>query len=1809
MSHQPETTSTHIPESSGTTVAQLAAVPPELERLIESSPLVPLQRTNQHQSEGEEQALESHEVIELQSFSERKTWIEEKIKFLELMPPIEVFVGLEAVKSSAEEVPGLPTRAELQRWLAEHDAIEKETEIFDTGELAKLRQLTKGASAKNMALVPSATQRNLSPEDTDVIELTLTTIYALDKLLHLLRNRSENLELLGIRITWEEHRTGAWVDRRHLIGDLATFLSSRARWSPSVYDELATPPSEEQPTLRRRGSMASIASSIGSESSVNSAAFSRSTRFKMAEILSRDAAQLTGRVTSLKHGKITAAGKVLDKLIDQARKPVPDELLDEQDRLEEKGIAEMETISKFVMNVIMQWRKADEIYVETMKDQTAAQNLLEEIEIAKLHHPTTRQGASFVSRADAILKRLVMRNNLSVSANSIPMPEHPLFGDQQESNASLLRFLSSEVSSAISVARKVDTLAKDYRATCEAVKRAETLSTSAHDLITTFTTVIDKLSNGVSSGEADGDGKPPVLSSEACLDPSHHSVFLALLPSILESHSQANDSTSTLLRTSGSILATLDFAGIDPNFRPGAVATLNDLSAHQEQAQLVVNDVIARTTRLREARKVWTSLSDCHREVEGVRRRLWEAVEKRQLKETSPSHSPRRSTGSGNVSVPEVEKQLEKIEAQFTRDVDLPLRSLQSTLETPVNTWITEHIANYGAFIASTRQIIPLLGSLDKQADAVSTLRTEFEGLHRRIEAMKAQIHSDIDDLLATRLANGNVSPHAMRIQESREKIEADVHVFIDNLPSRLPFISRHPDSYHVSTFFTEQRFSLDEPQLDEFSHPTKMQLPFSLADHDNVRRTQGNGFVMTLNGGLEGLSQDQAHFNLARLAKEIDTRLQAVNRDIGDVEDEIREMTEQFEEIVKTEDPLKHLVALSQDLEEALVAHRGRIAKSIKELQDTLGQMGKGEGVRDLAIREGLQTSRSKAITSAEAKFHGWREDALDLQNTIKDAIDAEQDRLERLKVEEEQRQEAQRLRLIAEEKERVRLEKERQEAEERQRLEELRLKEEQEREAERQRLAAEEAERQRIERERLEREEQERQEALRLAEAKRLEEEQARLAAEEAERARLEREKAEMEEKLRVVEEQLAAERQLQAEKERASAAEAERLRLEAEEKERLRVEAEKQAEIDIREAVEKERARADKERRAMIKEDVFGLRIAPSLSQEGRTPELSDLQTRILALRKRLRAVSMEGILRPPKTATQLPSQDVLLKVVTDLTQITAEVDRLPTSVEDPSIDAELRSLRTEVEASAEWVRRLKNLASLSDALQLCDAALSDLLEHIDSYPECPSVLASPHRSALDAAPEEQMIARIAYTKGVIEAMSSKFSSVSDDVRAIAEKNRIMQTWADLEEMGLEKIGRRSRPVSSTSSRASSGRDSIVSVVSGSAGRPGSKKTNGYGRLSIGGAPSTRGRHLAPGGGTPRRAVSGEQPLSRMVVTQQTRPASQMSTSSNRQSFGAISASIYNTTFASRQRTTSLTASPSKTPTAKKPAGVPSRARAQTNQNQRSVSPSDSNHSRSGHGTNSRSSTSMSTWSRAPRNSLSSMLPPGLGDLKTPPKRSTPPKKPPVPRKKYVADPKHKLDVAVGDVVNRLPVAINIEGVLDTWKDQSGKYWIGDLDPKLCFCRILRSRTVMVRVGGGWQELSKFIQDHFAESFRLLPESPPRPGGPEERWISSATLLESAEAEDTFPAPPRTPEPTGPYLPSFALSTPSGQSPRSLKSSPSLKGSPLTPLQFMRRADPEMLRPATPSKAPLSRARSPNPNPNPNIHAPIRTSVWRP
>ncbi|KAI8371633.1 uncharacterized protein BYT42DRAFT_616709 [Radiomyces spectabilis] len=77
----------------------------------------------------------------------------------------------------------------------------------------------------------------------------------------------------------------------------------------------------------------------------------------------------------------------------------------------------------------------------------------------------------------------------------------------------------------------------------------------------------------------------------------------------------------------------------------------------------------------------------------------------------------------------------------------------------------------------------------------------------------------------------------------------------------------------------------------------------------------------------------------------------------------------------------------------------------------------------------------------------------------------------------------------------------------------------------------------------------------------------------------------------------------------------------------------------------------------------------------------------------------------------------------------------------------------------------------------------------------------------------------------------------------------------------------------------------------------------------------------------------------------------------------------------------------------------------------------------------------------------------------------------------RTKYVADPKNELDIQLGLIVNENSYGVKVKRV----SGESGKYWFGEEHPRLVYCRILPSKLVMVRVGGGWVELSKFLKDH--------------------------------------------------------------------------------------------------------------------------------
>ncbi|KAG0705411.1 hypothetical protein DFH29DRAFT_276372 [Suillus ampliporus] len=1738
----------------------------------------------------EEQALETHEVIELQAFSERKAWIEDKIKFLVALPPIEVFVGLDAIRTSAEDIPGLPTREQLQEWLAEHDRIEKETEIFDSGELKKLRALTK-----------AATQRHLSPEDTDVIELTLTTIYELDKLLHLLRDRSEHLDLLGVRLTWEEQRRAAWSDRRKILTDIENFLTTRARWSPSIYEFMAKP---EEKASNRRGSVASMTSDT---SVTSSAGFSRSARFKLAELLSRDAAQFAGRVSSLRHAKIAAAGKALDKLIDNSRRPVPEELLDEQDRLEDKGINEMEHVGKFVMNIVTQWRKADEVYVETMKDENAAQNLLEEIETSKLHHPTYRQSTSFLSRAETLVKRLAVRGNPTASGSSFPRPLHVLFPDQQSANETINQILASELASTSDLVAKVDSLAKGYRAGYEAVKDVESLSRSVDELMANFKSAIDRLENGVTA--CDGDGTPLSLMSEDCLHPMAHSAFLTFLPSITQEVEQSCTQADHLLRAFRMALLNVDRPGIDQTFKENAAAQIEALIAVRDKAAAICADVNARVGRLRVVRRVWSIMDGVLNELEDTRSEVADLMERDRWKQQTgqsaepltPETPPQDVLPTPSVSSSDVLGRLEAVRQTLIDDVMHPLATLTGMLEKPLDEFLSHSSEGLLGRLESVKQMVVLRDAIRSQSAAMASFQEGIHELQVRVEDLKIQYDATIDDVLNGQLCGERLANTQNQLKDESDALRSTADAFTNTVAQRIPFLSQHASDQRNTPIIVRKKFSsAGSIRLVTFDVPASIEPPFTLRSLDDVVRGDSNLLVMRLSGDVQSLEQKAEHLQLACMAKDSDSELSSVADDLRGVNEELGSLRALLASISQTDERLTPLQDISEQLDRYLSQHRSRLSRRLSLIRDSLRKMESVPCSHDHRIHETLIMSRRREVDNLENKLNAWTDDTEVLRGELSVALTAEANRIEAVKLKEEREAERRRQaeselreaesRAREEEKrreaERLRIEKELRERQEREELERL---EAERREAERLRIEKELRERQ--EREESERLEAERREAERLRIEKELHERQEREELERLEAERREAERLWIEKELRERQEREESER-LEAERQQA---ETER---QAQERERLEAEAQRKADIELQETERIKEGRVLQERdESQPFEDVFGLRIAPSPSPT-KTQQRSGLLDKVVSLRKRLRSIGINEVARPAansNSSNHLPTLEQYGKMnarfATILSEL-SEIAALPSSMLSPAEDMELRSIKSEVEASTDLMRRIRQLADLSDVAHRCDMALSDLLEHIDSYPFPPSgPLSSTHVSTHRLPPEEQLGARLGFTKRTVAQVATYIESVKDDARANSEHQRVQQTWVELEEMANDRIcGKKSRPASVISSGRNSSASGVSSRASGH-----TRKASGYSNLSVRG--SANGRFLAPAHPSPRRVASGDfqtrpRPSSKLSMISTTSISRSVSGPMAAPPPSSASSSLYGSTFASRQRTSSLSGNAPPSTPAKQPP-LPTRPRAQT-RSRASPTPSEVSVIARSAASHSRSSSSMSTWARAPRQSF-----PTSNKVQTPPRKTQPQE-----RKTYVANPKNKLDVAVGDVVNKLPVNINIEVVADTWKDQSGKYWIGDQEPKLCFCRILRSQTVMVRVGGGWQELSKFIKDHLADIFRIIPpESPPKFGSPrfgsrEEKWINSATLLEAPEIVTT--PPPRTPEPRGPFLPSFTISTPGTHSPHSVMSTPS-SGSPLAPLQFMRRAGPDAIRPVTPSKPHRPRTSIPN--------TPARHNLWRP
>ena len=748
-----------------------------------------------------------------------------------------------------------------------------------------------------------------------------------------------------------------------------------------------------------------------------------------------------------------------------------------------------------------------------MKDQVTAQNLLEEIETARLHHPTTRQSTAFSARVDALMKRFHLRGNPAASTSGFPRPVHPLFPDQHSVNASLAQALSSEIGTAMISAKKVEIAAKEYRDACDSIRRVEDISQDASGLSASFASIIDRLENGVTFSH--GDGSPLDLSTEKCLEPASHSVFLALLPSTLEELDTTSVKADQLSRNVHAAHLILGRPGIDPSFKAKVVAEFKRLTANRERARALGNEAHIRASRLREVKKVWSIMGEHLKELEGIRRHLGDAMETHRWRQQSGSGDKPLTPESPFVSQfptaasSDLATQLDHIQERLVQDIESPLSAMSSSLEPSLNEWLTRSFRGLTGLLGVVRQMTRLLETIKRQAEVMGTVRCEFEDFQIRIEDTKLGFDSAIQQVLHANLPQEPLSPD-IDLQVATTDLRKLVQTFIDNLSQRVPFVSQRDLRVQGDGTFVKRRFSSQDLKLGASLEQVTVEVPFDLSSLDDTVRGDSNSYAMRLAGELERMDQKVNHFHLAQMVKEMDLALSSTVDGIDLAAEKLASFRASLSAIVERDDEMERLQSLSTALGDFSQEQRATIRRSFSPLRERLRHMDSAPGAHDAAVREIMYLSRVRAVDDAELKFTVWNADVETLRNLISDAQSLHAQRLEQERLAEELRVKAEMERLADEE--RLRREQEQLEAE--------RVAEEQQVQMEKDRQTAKEVERLTLEQQRLEAEEKMRVED-RVAEERRLQDEQESTAIEEARKQKYERERQEEGQRLREEEE----------------------------------------------------------------------------------------------------------------------------------------------------------------------------------------------------------------------------------------------------------------------------------------------------------------------------------------------------------------------------------------------------------------------------------------------------------------------------------------------------------------------------------------------------------------------------------------------------------------------------------------------------------------------------------------------------------------
>lgn len=611
--------------------------------------------------------------------------------------------------------------------------------------------------------------------------------------------------------------------------------------------------------------------------------------------------------------------------------------------------------------------RADEVYIETKKDNMSLESLLNDISAAEMRHPSRKSDFSFSARLDLIAKRISSRPNPTLSTTALPHPVHHLFPDQTLSNENIVTILTNTLDTAQKNLERASESVRTYRAGCDAIDAAEVARKDLKETRAKLSSILYHFQNGFLTD--DGDGTPPDLTNKGCVSPLRHSAYLAMLPSLTEEAKDAEKITNHLLQQARLTALHLGRSqGIDSTYSQSYQVEIDNTEETLDKLMKARNEASSCVSKLREVRHIWSTLDDVSNSLDICTGELGDALVRHRWKQQIGGEAPPLTPESPHSTVftvlftPELVMQtLEQLQTKMSKDVVDSLNHIQQTLPVVLFEHLQSRYQDASGHLSDLRRMHELFLDVRKQTSVMEGIREEVHDLESRIDEHKISYDEYFQQMLSSAEDRG-LDTKELSLEGSTDAVYAEVHDLTESLPRRVPFISRYLPAPSGTTV---------ESTATESSNSFLSRLPFDLAVIDRIVRSDSNAYATRLTSGMSSLLLKKSLVLFYRMARCMDKCLTEVCVKLDGTSARIEEIAVKLQSCREQLEGGDDLSSILVELDSLRSQNRLQIEQIFADLRDNIIQMRASPGVQDDITNLSTLTTRAAKLDELDLKFH----------------------------------------------------------------------------------------------------------------------------------------------------------------------------------------------------------------------------------------------------------------------------------------------------------------------------------------------------------------------------------------------------------------------------------------------------------------------------------------------------------------------------------------------------------------------------------------------------------------------------------------------------------------------------------------------------------------------------------------------------------------------------------------------------------------------------------------------------------------------